>query len=114
MSSQKGKMLEIYNLLKKKISNVKCKNNQSHPGKKSFCTECKEYFCEKCLSKHSNSHKITQTDKELENLLNNFNNIVSSSSMPHSKIEINKSYEDSILQKMDELINEFKDIKKTI
>ena len=115
----------IYKLLEKEITKIKgkkfkCLTNSSHEAS-SFCCSCNNFICDACIKSHEKNHEIIKIDsrfndtkkkfdryKELPSIFNDF------ISGKMKKIELDKNITKTSIDKIDELINKLKDIKKNM
>ena len=115
----------IYKLLETEITKLKgkklkCLANSSH-GASSFCCSCNNFICDACTKSHEKNHEIIKLDskfndtkkkldryKELSSIFNDFN------TGKFKKIELDTNITKISINKMDELINKLKEIKKNM
>ena len=115
----------IYKLLETEITKLKgkklkCLANSSHEAS-SFCCSCNNFICDACTKSHEKNHEIIKLDskfndtkkkldryKELSSIFNDFN------TGKFKKIELDTNITKISINKMEELINKLKDIKKNM
>ena len=115
----------IYKLLETEITKLKgkklkCLANSSHEAS-SFCCSCNNFICDACTKSHEKNHEIIKLDskfndtkkkldryKELSSIFNDFN------TGKFEKIELDTNITKISINKMDELINKLKEIKKNM
>ena len=115
----------LYKLLEREITKIKgkklkCLSNSSHEAS-SFCCSCDNFICDECIKSHEKNHEIIKLDskfnetkkkldryKELSSVFNDFN------TGKFKKIEIDTNITKTSINKMDELINKLKEIKKNM
>ena len=115
----------IYKLLETEITKLKgkklkCLANSSHEAS-SFCCSCNNFICDACTKSHEKNHEIIKLDskfndtkkkldryKELSSIFNDFN------TGKFKKIELDTNITKISINKMDELINKLKEIKKNM
>ena len=126
LESYLDKIIILINEKLEKNQDIKfpCKYMVFHQAK-SFCKNCENFICDKCIKKHDTTHKILSLQEAIDSLTSNISlyKDLSSGKFPkeekcknitEEKIILDEKIEQNFMEEIDELINKINIIKKKI